>query len=119
MKSFGSKRAGDRPRAGAKTVPATTAAEAPVEASPGKPPAQKGSSRQASSRPASRAASPATIRDVAKAAGVSPMTISNFLNERIGTMRPETRGRIAAEIERLGYRPHSMARGLRLAKQLS
>jgi DNA-binding LacI/PurR family transcriptional regulator len=47
------------------------------------------------------------------------MTISNFLNERIGTMRPETRGRIAAEIERLGYRPHSMARGLRLAKQLS
>src|SRR5262249_3436309 len=30
----------------------------------------------------------------------------------------ETRARIEAEIERLGYRPHSMARSLRLAKQL-
>ena len=105
MKSFGSKRAGERaPGGGAKKAPAGTAAEAPAQVPP----------RQASHR-----TSPATIRDVAKAAGVSPMTISNFLNERIGTMRPETRGRIAAEIERLGYRPHSMARGLRLAKQLS
>ncbi len=104
MKSFGSKRAGQRPRPGdaakkAPAAPAAPAAETPVEAP--------------------RRTSPATIRDVAKAAGVSPMTISNFLNERTGTMRPETRGRIAAEIERLGYRPHSMARGLRLAKQLS
>ena len=105
MKSFGSKRAGERaPAGGAKKAPAGTAAEAPAQTPP---------------RQASRGKSPATIRDVAKAAGVSPMTISNFLNERIGTMRPETRGRIAAEIERLGYRPHSMARGLRLAKQLS
>jgi LacI family transcriptional regulator len=109
MKSFGSKRAGDRSSgAGAKKVPAATGPEAPVEAP----------SRQTSPRVSHRT-SPATIRDVAKAAGVSPMTISNFLNERTGTMRPETRGRIAAEIERLGYRPHSMARGLRLAKQLS
>ena len=62
---------------------------------------------------------PATIRDVARAAGVSPMTVSNLLNERTGTMRQETRERIKAEIKRLGYRPHSMARSLRLAKQLS
>lgn len=47
------------------------------------------------------------------------MTVSNLLNERMGTMRAETRQRIEAEIERLGYRPHSMARSLRLAKQLS
>ena len=60
----------------------------------------------------------ATIRDVARAAGVSPMTVSNLINERSGTMRAETRRRIEAEIERLGYRPHSMARSLRLAKQL-
>ena len=33
-------------------------------------------------------------------------------------MRAETRKRIEAEIKRLGYRPHAMARSLRLAKQL-
>src|SRR5690348_10169982 len=60
-----------------------------------------------------------TIRHVAAAAGVSPMTVSNLLNERSGTMRAETRKRIEAEIKRLGYRPHAMARSLRLAKQLS
>ncbi len=60
-----------------------------------------------------------TIRDVAAAAGVSPMTVSNLINERSGTMRAETRKRIETEIKRLGYRPHAMARGLRLAKQLS
>ena len=60
----------------------------------------------------------ATIRDVALAAGVSAMTVSNLINERVGTMRAETRQRIEAEIKRLGYRPHSMARSLRLAKQL-
>ena len=60
----------------------------------------------------------ATIRDVALAAGVSAMTVSNLINERVGTMRAETRHRIEAEIKRLGYRPHSMARSLRLAKQL-
>jgi len=61
----------------------------------------------------------ATIRDVALAAGVSAMTVSNLLNERAGTMRAETRRRIEAAIKRLGYRPHGMARSLRLAKQLS
>ena len=61
----------------------------------------------------------ATIRDVARAAGVSPMTVSNLINERAGTMRAETHQRIEAEIKRLGYRPHSMARSLRLAKHLS
>ncbi len=60
-----------------------------------------------------------TIREVAAAAGVSPMTVSNLINERSGTMRAETRKRIEAEIKRLGYRPHAMARSLRLAKQLS
>src|SRR4029079_2326036 len=60
----------------------------------------------------------ATIRDVALAAGVSAMTVSNLINERVGTMRAETRQRTASEIQRLGYRPHAMARSLRLAKQL-
>jgi LacI family transcriptional regulator len=66
-----------------------------------------------------RRAGPITIRDVAQAAGVSPMTVSNLLNNRSGTMRAETRQRIEEEIRRLGYRPHNTARGLRLAKQLS
>jgi LacI family transcriptional regulator len=61
---------------------------------------------------------PATIRDVALAAGVSAMTVSNLINERAGTMRAETRKRIEAQIKRLSYRPHSMARSLRLARQL-
>jgi LacI family transcriptional regulator len=70
-------------------------------------------------RKAVRRTGGATVRDVALAAGVSAMTVSNLINERAGTMRAETRQRIEAEIKRLGYRPHGMARGLRLAKQLS
>ena len=61
----------------------------------------------------------ATIRDVAAAACVSPMTISNFVNGRAGTMREETAQRIAAEIARLEYRPHSMGRALRTARVFS
>jgi len=72
-----------------------------------------------SKRSAARTPGRATIRDVALAAGVSVTTVSNLINERAGTMRAETRRRIQAQIKRLGYRPHGMARGLRLAKQLS
>src|SRR4051794_27731589 len=53
-----------------------------------------------------------TLRDVAIAAGVSPMSVSNFINARLGAMRPETRARIQAEIGRLGYRPNAVARNL-------
>jgi LacI family transcriptional regulator len=60
-----------------------------------------------------------TLRDVALAADVSPMTVSNLVNGRVKAMRPETRSRIEAEIERLGYRPHTMARSLRLSAGLS
>jgi DNA-binding LacI/PurR family transcriptional regulator len=60
-----------------------------------------------------------TLRDVALAAGVSPMSVSNFINARHGAMGPETRERIQAEIERLGYRPHTVARNLRLSRRLS
>jgi LacI family transcriptional regulator len=61
----------------------------------------------------------ATLRDVAVAVGVSPMTVSNFINSRPGAVGPETRARIQAEIERLGYRPHTVARNLRLSRRLS
>jgi LacI family transcriptional regulator len=60
-----------------------------------------------------------TLREVAVAAGVSPMSVSNFINARLGAMRPETRERIQVEIERLGYRPNSVARNLRLSRRLS
>jgi LacI family transcriptional regulator len=60
-----------------------------------------------------------TLRDVAVAAGVSPMSVSNFINDRRGAMRQETRDRIQVEIERLGYRPHTVARNLRLSRRLA
>lgn len=60
-----------------------------------------------------------TLRDVAEAAGVSPMSVSNFINDRHNTMRTETRARIEAAINQLGYRPHAAARNLRLARRLS
>ena len=56
-----------------------------------------------------------TLRDVAEAAGVSTMTVSNVLLGRVGRMSPQTRERIEAEITRLDYRPNSTARGLRTA----
>ena len=59
-----------------------------------------------------------TLRDVAEAAGVSPMTVSNFINARHHTMRPETRSRIELAIQQLGYRPHATGRNLRRSTRL-
>lgn len=53
----------------------------------------------------------ATIRDVAAAAGVSVGTASKALNGR-GKLRAETRARVAAAAEQLGFRPNTLARGL-------
>lgn len=55
-----------------------------------------------------------TIKDIAEQADVSPATVSRFLNKRYGSMSPETRDRIAAIIERTGYKPNNAARSLRL-----
>lgn len=54
----------------------------------------------------------ATITDVAAAAGVSRQTVSNTINAP-DRVRPLTRARVLAEIDRLGYRASSAARGLR------
>ena len=54
-----------------------------------------------------------TIRDVAKAAGVSSTSVSNFLNSRMDEMSSETRHRIARAIKDLGYTPNSAARQLK------
>src|SRR5260370_15015870 len=53
-----------------------------------------------------------TISDVAKAAGVSTMTVSRVLNGR-GEISQETRQRVQDIIDRLGYRPSSVARNLK------
>ncbi|MGH2616243.1 MAG: LacI family DNA-binding transcriptional regulator, partial [Thermomicrobiales bacterium] len=52
-----------------------------------------------------------TIRDVARAAGVSVGTASKALNDR-GRLRAETRARVRLEAERLGFRPNDLIKSL-------
>jgi DNA-binding LacI/PurR family transcriptional regulator len=54
----------------------------------------------------------ATIQDVAKAAGVSAMTVSNVINDH-PNVRRETRERVLAAMARLDYRVNVAARNLR------
>ncbi|HTY93364.1 MAG TPA: LacI family DNA-binding transcriptional regulator [Steroidobacteraceae bacterium] len=59
-----------------------------------------------------RADEPATIRDVARELGISVATVSRALS-RPELLRRETRERVLAAVEALGYRPNLLARGLR------
>jgi LacI family transcriptional regulator len=52
-----------------------------------------------------------TITDVAREAGVSLMTVSRVINDK-GEISAATRQHVLEVIERLGYRPSSIARGL-------
>jgi LacI family transcriptional regulator len=52
-----------------------------------------------------------TMADVAREAGVSSMTVSRVINNK-GEVCPVTRQRVQEIIERLGYRPSGIARGL-------
>jgi LacI family transcriptional regulator len=58
---------------------------------------------------------PVTLRDVARAAGVSPATASRSLHESARAVTPEMRKRVTDAAKRLGYSPNasaqSMARG--------
>jgi DNA-binding LacI/PurR family transcriptional regulator len=54
-----------------------------------------------------------TIRDVARAAGVSPATVSAVINDR-PNVRSSTRARVLSVIQTLDYRPLAAARNLRL-----
>ena len=54
-----------------------------------------------------------TIKDVAKAAGVSITTVSRYINKRYESMSVETRERIEKVIEELNYQPNKMAQGLK------
>jgi LacI family transcriptional regulator len=53
-----------------------------------------------------------TINDVAKQAGVAPITVSRVINNS-GYISKETRCRVEQAISALGYVPNALARGLR------
>ncbi len=53
-----------------------------------------------------------TIRAVAEEAGVSISTVSNVASGRHHQMKPETRERVLAAMEKLRYRPNQVARSL-------
>jgi LacI family transcriptional regulator len=57
----------------------------------------------------------ATIKEVARQAGVSVATVSRVFNEK-GPVREETRQRILEVAGRLGYAPHAVARSLSTRK---
>ena len=59
----------------------------------------------------------ATIKDVARAAKVSPMTVSNVLNNKNHLVSSKTRTRVEREVARLNYRRQSAAQNLRGATQ--
>lgn len=54
-----------------------------------------------------------TMADVAKKAGVSKSTVSQFLNKRYEYMSKDTRYKIEAAINELGYQPNHVARSLK------
>jgi LacI family transcriptional regulator len=58
-----------------------------------------------------------SMRDVAAAAGVSVTTVSHVLNDAPGKrITADTRDRVRAAAEELGYRHNHLARGLRLGR---
>jgi|GEM_PF-150419 len=80
------------------------------------------SQRPASHAPVGRAGSAgasATLRDVALAAGTTPMTVSNVINGRKGQVGVEMIARVLAACERLDYRPHANARQLRTHRRMT
>ena len=53
-----------------------------------------------------------TIKDVAKAAGVSPATVSLILNEKPVSISRDTREKVLQAVKELRYRPNQLAVGL-------
>src|SRR5690606_15061033 len=62
-------------------------------------------------RSALRARRPPSVRDVANVAGVSHQTVSRVINKH-PAVRPETRAKVLAAMEVLGYRLNVAARTL-------
>jgi len=59
-----------------------------------------------------------TIRDVAKLAGVAPITVSRVINDS-DYVKQETRERVDAAIEELGYIPNTLGLSLRSKKTMT
>ncbi|WP_028709658.1 LacI family DNA-binding transcriptional regulator [Propionicicella superfundia] len=64
----------------------------------------------------SAGASRPTLLDVGKVVGVSPTTVSLVLSGRDAKISAETRARVLAAVEQLGYRPNRAAQSLRLGQ---
>lgn len=63
---------------------------------------------------------PVTIRDVARLAQVHPGTVSRALNPRTRELvNSDTAARVLAAADELGYRPNSMARGLKTSRSFT
>ena len=80
-------------------------------------PARPRQRAKAASKPVVRTRGAVTLREVALAAGVSPMTVSNVVNSGGRHVREETRKRVMRAITELNYRPASSGRNLRLGKR--
>ena len=61
----------------------------------------------------------ATLKDVARLAGVSPMTASNVVNGTLKGYNDETRLKVLRAVEQLHYRAHVGARSLRTDRRMS
>ena len=70
-------------------------------------------------KPTPRRPARATIKDVATAAGVSAMTVSNVINGRLQFVSPATTKRVERAIAQLKYRRQANARNLRVTEQRS
>jgi LacI family transcriptional regulator len=62
-----------------------------------------------------RASRASTIKDVARAAGVSAGTVSRVTSNN-PTVQPHVRAQVLAAIKRLGYRPNAIAQSMRTAE---
>ena len=80
------------------------------------PPARRKRSPSTASKPSGTGS--VTLGMVAKAAGVSPSTVSRILNGT-ATVSPEKREAIDDAIRTLGFRPNPVARGLAVGRTLS
>lgn len=55
-----------------------------------------------------------TIKDIARIANVSVTTVSRYINGKYDHMSEETKSHIQSVIERVGFQPNTLARGLRM-----
>ncbi|WP_371069792.1 substrate-binding domain-containing protein [Sediminibacillus sp. JSM 1682029] len=59
------------------------------------------------------------MKDVARKAGVSPSTVSQYVNKRYHYMGEKTKKKVAEAIEELGFHPNTVARSLKQKKTLT